>query len=56
VARRRLVAAGRPTHDAEGGFDMIADLIGSIVGGPAGVRSRKKDHLKSTGSGKALPR
>jgi hypothetical protein len=56
VARRRLIAAGPQAHAAPSGIDLIADLIGSIDGGPADMSSRKKDYLKSTGYGKSRPR
>ena len=52
VARRRLVAAGSQASEAASGFDLIADLIGTVEGGPADMSSRKKEYLKSTGYGK----
>ena len=56
VARRRLIAAGSQTCDNASGFDLIADLIGSVEGGPADVSARKKDYLKTTGYGKSRHR
>jgi hypothetical protein len=52
VARRRLIAAGSQSHDTACGFDLIADLIGSVEGGPADMSARKKKYLKTTGYGK----
>ncbi|WP_367874194.1 ribbon-helix-helix protein, CopG family [Luteolibacter sp. Populi] len=49
VARRRLTAPTTPTA----GFDLIADLVGSVETGPTDMSNRKKDYLKSTGYGKA---
>ena len=37
----------------DGGFSLIADLVGSVEGGPTDMSSAKKKHLKSTGYGKA---
>jgi hypothetical protein len=54
VARRRLMAAGLQTEPS--GMDLIADLIGTIEGGPADLSARKKDYLKSTGYGKSRHR
>ena len=56
VARRRLIAAGPQSHDAASGIGLIADLIGSIEGGPADISSRKKEYLKMTGYGKSRHR
>jgi hypothetical protein len=52
VARRRLMAAGSMTRQTTSGFDLIADLIGSVEGGPKDLSVRKKDYLKKTGYGK----
>jgi len=56
VVRRRLIAAGSQSHDAASGFDLIADLIGTIEGGPADLSARKKEYLKTTGYGKSRHR
>jgi hypothetical protein len=56
VARRRLVAAGPQTHEVASGIGLIADLIGSVEGGPADMSSRKKDYLKASGYGKSRSR
>jgi hypothetical protein len=56
VARRRLMAAGSMEHERTGGFDLIADLIGTVAGAPADMSSRKKDYLKSKGYGKSRHR
>lgn len=52
VARRRL-SAQLPPPDEGSGFDLIADLVGTVEGGPADMSSARKKHLKSTGYGKA---
>ncbi len=52
VARRRLIAAGSQSHESNSGFDLIADLIGTIEGGPDDMSARKKDYLKTKGYGK----
>lgn len=56
VARRRLTAAGARSHDAASGFDLIADLIGTVEGGPADISANKKEYLKTTGYGKSRHR
>jgi hypothetical protein len=56
VARRRLIAAGSRSHDMASGFDLIADLVGSVEGGPADMSARKKEYLKSSGYGKSRHR
>jgi len=56
VARRRLIAAGSQCHDATSGFELIADLIGSVEGGPADMSARKKEYLKTTGYGQSRHR
>ena len=52
VARRRLIAAGSQSHDPTLGFDLIADLVGTVEGGPADMSARKKDYLKTRAYGK----
>ena len=56
VARRRLIAASLQGHAAASGFDLIADLIGTVEGGPADMSARKKDYLKTKGYGKSRHR
>jgi hypothetical protein len=51
IARRRLSAASAAAAPASG-FDLIADLVGTVEGGPADMSARKKHHLKATGYGK----
>ena len=45
VAYRRLIAAGSQSHAAASGFDLIADLVGTVEGGPADMSARKKEYL-----------
>lgn len=54
VARRRLIAAGSKEHESTGGFDLIADLVGTVTGGSADMSSRKKEYLKSKDYGKYM--
>lgn len=56
VARRRLTAAGSQNHDTASGFDLIADLIGTVEGGPADMSVRKKEYLKMKGYGESRHR
>ena len=56
IARRRLIAAGSMNQEAGSGFDLIADLVGSVEGGPADMSARKKEYLKSEGYGKSRHR
>jgi hypothetical protein len=57
VARRRLTAAGPSSLRTASGFDLIADLIGTVKGGPADMSSHKKHYLKTQGYGQPrLPR
>ena len=53
VARRRLIAAGSQRSGPAAGFDLIADLIGTVAGGPADMSARKKEYLKLKGYGKS---
>lgn len=52
VARRRLQAGGGGAV----GYEMIADLVGSIEGGPSDMSTRKKHYLTATGYGKKRDR
>ena len=59
IARRRLATA-RPLGTEPTGFELIADLVGTVKGGPADMSVRKKDYLKSksygiSGNGHAQP-
>jgi hypothetical protein len=56
VVRRRLIAAGSQSHDPASGFDLIADLVGTVEGGPSDVSARKKEYLKTKGYGKSRHR
>ena len=56
VARRRLIAGGAQESAAAKGFEMIADLIGSVDGGPTDMSVRKKDYLKAGNYGKSRHR
>ena len=51
VARRRLSNIA-PEGGVSSGFDLIADLVGTVKGGPTDMSARKKHHLKTTGYGK----
>jgi hypothetical protein len=51
VARRRLIAAGNLGQKQASGFELIADLVGSVAGKSADLSSRKKHYLKSNGYG-----
>ncbi len=51
VARRRLEAATPQARGEVAGYDLIADLVGTVGGGPADMSARKKAYLKSTGYG-----
>ena len=35
IVRRRLIAAGSQNVCAASGFDLIADLVGTVAGGPS---------------------
>ena len=56
VARRRLIAAGSQSHDTASGFELIADLIGTVEGGPTDMSARKKEYLKTKDYGKSRHR
>ncbi len=49
IARRRLIAAGSQTPRPASGFELIADLIGTVEGGPTDMSSHKKQYLKAHG-------
>ena len=52
IARRRLISGGSQAVNSSPGFELIADLIGTVEGGPADMSARKKDYLKAKGYGK----
>ena len=56
VARRRLAAGRDASAPAEGGFALIADLIGTDKGGPRDLSARTKHYLRATGFGREKPR
>jgi len=56
VARRRLMTGFLQDRETASGFDLIADLVGTVEGGPVDMSSRKKDYLKTKGYGKARHR
>ncbi len=53
IVRRRLVAAGSQSPGTASGFALIADLIGTVEGGPSDMSVRKKHYLKTKGYGKS---
>ena len=52
VARQRLVA-GAVSKSPEDGYNLIADLVGSVEDGPTDRSARKKHYLKATGYGRS---
>lgn len=57
IARRRLIAGGEASAEtAPTGFDLIADLVGTVGGGPADMSTRKKHYLKTTAYGEPRSR
>lgn len=56
VARRRLMAVNPLVQNAPSGFDLIADLIGTVNDGPTDMSNRKKQYLKTTHYGKSRHR
>lgn len=52
VARRRLIAGGSQRQAVASGFDLIADLVGTVEGGPRDMSERKKEYLRTTTYGK----
>ena len=54
VVRERLSA--RTGGRRPSAFEAIADLVGSVAGGPADVSAHKKRHLKAAGYGRKRPR
>lgn len=53
VARRRLIAAGAQPPGPASGFELIADLVGTVTGGTADMSANKKHYLKSTAYGQS---
>lgn len=56
VVRERLQRGAGPQSTASAGLNLIADLIGSVDGLPAGMSGRRKRYLKTTGYGKKRAR
>jgi Ribbon-helix-helix protein, copG family len=56
VARRRLITAGSQSHASASGYDLIADLVGTVEDGPTDMSVRKKDYLKTTNYGESRHR
>ena len=56
IVRRRLLAAGHQGVEPASGFDLIADLVGTVKRGPADMSARKKHYLKTQGYGKSRSR
>lgn len=55
IVRERLQA--RPRRAAPSALlDSIADLIGSVDGGPEDLSARRKHYLRTTGFGRKRPR
>jgi Ribbon-helix-helix protein, copG family len=52
VVRERLTRAGAAAPELPASYLAIADLIGSVKGGPPDRSSRVKHYLKSTGYGR----
>jgi len=52
VARRRLLAAGSRSETNPTGYDLIADLVGTVENGPCDMSSKTKEYLRSTNYGK----
>lgn len=57
IARRRLIAGGETSAEkVPTGFDLIADLVATVEGGPADMSTRKKHYLKTTAYGEPRSR
>ena len=56
IARRRLISGGSQAGRGSLGFDLFADLIGTVEGGPADMSDHKKNYLKAKGYGKSRHR
>lgn len=56
VARRRLMAAGEGGGEHLAGYELIADLVGSIEGGPSDMSAEKKKFLRASGYGQKRDR
>lgn len=55
VARARLAARPSLAEQSKSGYELIADLVGTNVGGPRDLSARKKHYLKVTGYGRDKP-
>jgi hypothetical protein len=56
VARRHIMTGLSHGRETVSGFDLIADLVGTVEGGPVDMSTRKKDYLKTKGYGKVRHR
>jgi len=56
IARKRLIAAGDQSPGIATGFGIIADLVGSVEGGPGDMSTRKKHYLTTKHYGKSRHR
>ncbi len=56
VVRERLSARAGASRRKTNAFDTIADLVGSVDGGPVDVSANKKRYLKAAGYGRKRPR
>lgn len=56
IVRERLQTGGRAGRPRSAALDSIADLIGSVDGGPEDLSARKKHYLKTMGYGRKRPR
>jgi hypothetical protein len=55
VTRKNLIEADTTSQPAPSGFNLIADLIGTIDGGPTDISRRKKHYLKAKHYGTTRP-
>lgn len=56
IVREHLERASESSQEAAAPPEVIADLIGSVEGLPAGLSARKKGYLRATGYGRKRPR
>jgi hypothetical protein len=52
IVRERLVSGPRSRRRPPAGYQVIADLIGSVEGLPTDLSNRTKHYLKATGYGR----
>ena len=53
IVRKRLIAAGDQGPGIATGFETIADLVGTVEGGPRDMSTRKKHYLTTKHYGKS---